>query len=618
MPVSLSCLGLRKSTCTQSSSDHGVRLEVEPLEERTLLSTIVWGNRGTVQSDRDGFNAVFGSQAAAARNVVDAALRSWAQVIDRFNYADRSNVFTVNLLTQVDAPGNGGESFAASRYDTTGKPMQANILIESGTDGHGQGWWIDPTPDDSAEFEGYISNPYAGDAQAGSPARGLNDLFTVVVHEMSHVLGLTGDPASALQRDANRYLTPTNRTDAYFGAGKLYTFTGPSVQALLTSYNRFSPDGDFGRPLHTAEPANSFANSGGIGFFGAQDSNNAQYEYGRRYLPSYLDALILKDAYGYTLAPSTSFATFQSVLNRATGELLIRGSDYGVSDDAISVRKTGTSLQVTVQPGNQARGTGPVVALASTYTLADVRSIAIRSGNGNDTIRIDGLGSAIPISVDAGDGNDSILLGDGQVLKSLDAGAGTDTLDLSAFRQGVVVNLTTGKASMVTVSFRGVENVTGGLGNDTLYGDGANNILRGGDGDDLLYGGGGADQLFGGAGRDVLIGGLGADLLQGDGDDDLLIGGTTAFDADVARLAAILTEWSRRDQTYQQRIDHLVNGGGRNLVNGVLVSLTPTAVIDDSAVDSLSGGSGLDWFWAARSGLAIDLLADNLLTERIG
>ena len=55
--------------------------------------------------------------------------------------------------------------------------------------------------------------------------------------------------------------------------------------------------------------------------------------------------------------------------------------------------------------------------------------------------------------------------------------------------------------------------VYGGLGDDTLRGEG---------GDDLLYGEGGDDDLRGGRGSDVLVGGYGDDHLEGaSGDDDL-------------------------------------------------------------------------------------------------
>src|SRR5207244_3266140 len=63
------------------------RLEVEVLEERALLSTIQWTNRGSAMNDSDRFNAVFGANADVARADVDAALRAWQNVITSFNYS---------------------------------------------------------------------------------------------------------------------------------------------------------------------------------------------------------------------------------------------------------------------------------------------------------------------------------------------------------------------------------------------------------------------------------------------------------------------------------------------------------------------------------------------------
>ena len=52
---------------------HRRALQVEPLEMRSLLAVIVWGNRGTGATDTDGFVTAFGSGAAAdsARAVID-------------------------------------------------------------------------------------------------------------------------------------------------------------------------------------------------------------------------------------------------------------------------------------------------------------------------------------------------------------------------------------------------------------------------------------------------------------------------------------------------------------------------------------------------------------------
>jgi len=59
----------------------------------------------------------------------------------------------------------------------------------------------------------------------------------------------------------------------------------------------------------------------------------------------------------------------------------------------------------------------------------------------------------------------------------------------------------------------GVENATGGGGNDTLRGNGAANTLIGGLGNDSIDGEGGNDVLTGGLGNDSLTGNNGVDTV---------------------------------------------------------------------------------------------------------
>src|SRR5262245_58605859 len=75
---------------TRSRAGSRVRAipQLEVLEDRTVLSTITWQNRGDSMNDTDGFNAVFGANAATARNDVAAAIAAWQAVIANFNYSD--------------------------------------------------------------------------------------------------------------------------------------------------------------------------------------------------------------------------------------------------------------------------------------------------------------------------------------------------------------------------------------------------------------------------------------------------------------------------------------------------------------------------------------------------
>jgi Ca2+-binding RTX toxin-like protein len=165
------------------------------------------------------------------------------------------------------------------------------------------------------------------------------------------------------------------------------------------------------------------------------------------------------------------------------------------------------------------------------------------------------------------------------------------------------------------------DTIYGGSGNDTLYGEGGddslfgdagNDILIGGEGNDSLTGGAGNDTLVGGPasgdGRDILFGGSGQDTLHGGGGDDLLFGGYSAYHnettgaPDLAALNAIMAEWKSTTHSYTDRVKYLLDGGGLNKkykLTGKLLS--------DSAVDSLYGEGGLDWFLAHAEDQTSDL-----------
>lgn len=90
--------------------------------------------------------------------------------------------------------------------------------------------------------------------------------------------------------------------------------------------------------------------------------------------------------------------------------------------------------------------------------------------------------------------------------------------------------------------FTGSDTVNGGGGDDLIYGDFAirevgeapfsyddpgivqgDDVLNGGGGDDAIYGHGGDDTINGGTGEDTIVGGTGADTLNGGGADDQFV-----------------------------------------------------------------------------------------------
>jgi Ca2+-binding RTX toxin-like protein len=87
----------------------------------------------------------------------------------------------------------------------------------------------------------------------------------------------------------------------------------------------------------------------------------------------------------------------------------------------------------------------------------------------------------------------------------------------------------------------GIENLTGGSGNDTLTGNNSANALVGGAGDDDIYGLGGNDTMTGGDGNDHLYGGDGNDSFVGDLGDDVIDGGIGTNTLDYSAQTSFLS-----------------------------------------------------------------------------
>jgi Ca2+-binding RTX toxin-like protein len=168
-------------------------------------------------------------------------------------------------------------------------------------------------------------------------------------------------------------------------------------------------------------------------------------------------------------------------------------------------------------------------------------------------------------------------------------------LNLSSISQQTVHN----DRAITLNSSSAFENALGGSADDTLTGNSAANILIGNAGNDILSGSGG---------RDLLIGGAGQDTISGGDDDDILIAGRTSFDAAINSLNTIRIEWISGN-SYSTRVSNVRSGVGSPSVS---LSATNNVLDDSGDDDSLTGGSGTDWYFQAIDDVITDLLAGEL------
>ena len=83
--------------------------------------------------------------------------------------------------------------------------------------------------------------------------------------------------------------------------------------------------------------------------------------------------------------------------------------------------------------------------------------------------------------------------------------------------------------------------MSGGDGEDIIFGNEENDIIDGGTGDDLLMGDEHNDMIKGDLGADVIYGQLGVDTIDGiDGEEDLVIGGPDADACSIDDIDAAL------------------------------------------------------------------------------
>lgn len=200
---------------------------------------------------------------------------------------------------------------------------------------------------------------------------------------------------------------------------------------------------------------------------------------------------------------------------------------------------------VLVSPAPAVAATCTIVGTAKSETLNGTSGEDVICGfGGNDVINGNGGddhldGGAGNDRINGGPGNDVLTGGTGGDTLTggpgddqLDGGTGTDTVSYADHTLPVSAHLSrlwsvpfnNGSLKDATSRLReddyiatSVENLTGGPGDDWLFGSPGPNVLVGGGGNDWLEGLAGDDKLLGGAGNDKLRGRQGSDILDGGG-----------------------------------------------------------------------------------------------------
>ncbi|MGB9369520.1 MAG: hypothetical protein WCE79_26280 [Xanthobacteraceae bacterium] len=244
---------------------------------------------------------------------------------------------------------------------------------------------------------------------------------------------------------------------------------------------------------------------------------------------------------------------------------------------------------------------------------------ALDGGAGTDTATYAASGNGVNISLAAntahggdaegdtfirienliGSAFDDTLEGDGGN-NVLNGGSGNDTVSYAHAATGVAVSLaitvaqTTGGAGADTLT--SIQNLTGSLFDDVLTGSSSANVLAGLDGNDVLDGGSGADTMIGGAGNDIYFVDNAGDLAAEDpgGGNDMVVS-SIAFTLGTDVESLMLTGTANISGTGNAAGNVLTGNAGNNVLAGL------------GGADALDGGAGTDTASYAVSGTGVSV-----------
>jgi Ca2+-binding RTX toxin-like protein len=172
-------------------------------------------------------------------------------------------------------------------------------------------------------------------------------------------------------------------------------------------------------------------------------------------------------------APVTDPTGSQNNQNGSTGsQEVAQAAQYSLDGNVLTLTGTSGDDQLTIRTSSRK---GYLDVIANGHTLKRVRTSAVKridlsAGDGNDIVHLETI--SIPSSVSGGAGDDVIY--GSRASDTISGGDGNDWIS----------------------SGRGNDHVTGDAGDDRLFGDAGKDSLSAGTGYDVLRGGSGKDQII--------------------------------------------------------------------------------------------------------------------------
>ncbi len=206
-------------------------------------------------------------------------------------------------------------------------------------------------------------------------------------------------------------------------------------------------------------------------------------------------------------------ASSATVLNEAGGQISSTALDGAgiVADQALGANGLAITNHGTI---SASQGMGITLANMGSDSSASIKNFGTISGEITAIADSDAGNTFVNGGLIVGNvlmnGGDDVFrsVGNGQVVGTIDGGAGADKLVGGALED----DLLGGEGNDDLRGRAGDDTLDGGLNDDMLNGGTGDDDLRGGNGEDTLKGGAGDDIVGGGNGRDVLTGGSGADV----------------------------------------------------------------------------------------------------------